>query len=1856
MLQETFFCLQSRTPRTIAAPIGTAGLQTQFSFTLQTVAGASILSADGQHGIWWQVANGSAGSLVLAQFSATAGATQQPVSLEFGTQLFPSIVFLPHPHATGTHVLVTGVTAAGQLFTLPVCLDSTESGISSITADSLRMVDISAHWASLGSPTCLACCPGHLLLGGAQGSVLCVPSAWLLDPRPQRTPASDPHSPLSTPPFELHENSWGIRSLIAGVWQRSSHPAVIALLPLPLSPTPPATNGSSSGQGAASLLLAVYSDSSTRLFHTGRRAHLASDSLDPGGSKRSPMTASLHPSTLAPPAADPAASQAVSLVVHWEAPDTLTKSVSVFSLTWSGQNPNRLSNRRRWELDVSPTTALVACHAPPAAGQLWAVLRAPGAAVQLACFDCSSAGVGQQVGQGCLMEEGLLPLASAGGGGAGDAMHQVLWEASLTLTPPSLHLPGPTTSTATLPTSASHTPDTGPTASTTTSTAAMAASAAQQQVLRRMLSPSSLCRASLRDALTYHGAQMSAAEVEAAPLTQLEAALVAVVQALAARVQRQGQSTAGCWAQLLASYQAAWARRHPLLALLPHPQHPAWLASVRGGGLLGLLRPLTPPEALVAACQAAATHPAPAALSSSSPHPTLPGPGSGVTAGALGTQQQGSGQASPFGLLVNGVGAGMGGVLPDTVAVVARAAGEVGGLAGPLLLDAFSSQVLRGQGAQEQLLPSLAKLLLRGPGARGHRERGGQGLYQGVALGLGGGRGGAYTQPGAGGGAGAGDGHRGQYTSLLEQASRQGLQLPAPPLAITSTHPPLNPANRAATNFLLASTCQAASAQLRLARDALLLLSLLDLEPALGAQVLSASSHAQLQGRVTARLKQLALGAALAAWLCSTPAAAAEAGDAYDPALQALAQLQLSSRALTLQPHPTLAPHPLPQQPTPRLLLTPLAAKLLPSLMPQLSAPDALLQGSSQAAALLLAQLQQGGSQTQQPGPGAGQGPRGAESLRKGFMARVCDLGLTLFESREYAALATLAGLASSSSSSSCAGGRGSGGEAAAGGGGVEAAPCQLLSALSLVGQVAGLQGGARQRAVGQAASNFFSAAAGLVPGGVLHVMLCRLLRHLGSQDLQAALPHLQLAVEEGGQQGGQQQQAVSALQQQLYESAMMLFEREGVPEGALIFARAALQHSTHFSHTSAATASTAPTATTAASQPRRSSGSSRAAGQAIRNKNAAAAAAAEAGLLAAVAAKDALDQQDHLDWQGWLWTNVFTYCCQLERWEDAYAALVSNPLPQRALDCLRQLIRRLTGAGQLLTLCALPLAGTLLLPEHPQPSPAAAGPPAAPLLPRGRDAGAGAAAAWVRGAASRAAGAGVALGNGGGGGGDGSSLRLVSLLEEAVAALQQQASTADVSSQPQPYLVLADFCTARCDYRGAAQAQLAYARRLRAEGSAAHQQLATEVLAAYESALNCLALVDEAEAWLDLQHPWMRLHPLPAPPPPQAASPAPGSSGLPPLPVLTLAELHAEYALVRAAVVVAEEGGVQGLDLSVALSPDTLLSQLLLCSAYDPALALAHATWPPASTALALALGRVAASLATAAAQSQLQQSQDLPSSLDPAAFAPAAKSGQPQHTSSSNTGRSQQERGGQGGRPSGQGSQGVAGTGGSSRGGAGLAGDVVEQQRLRGQGCWGSAAAPLWGKLQALLLRYCNAQAGGSSGVGAGGVRDLMRVAAADAVWRVDRRLGLPLWLLQLFMEDVDGNGQGLPPTASGMAVSGCGPAALLELQLTHDRLQDAVLLVAQCMASWSRTDTRARKQLAATWFPHNTIQALRAQLVLEVEQGRSAAGGLLQRLDGVLQEHLRLAAQDSTSAYAPIADAQAAGPSALTMMAWT
>lgn len=77
-------------------------------------------------------------------------------------------------------------------------------------------------------------------------------------------------------------------------------------------------------------------------------------------------------------------------------------------------------------------------------------------------------------------------------------------------------------------------------------------------------------------------------------------------------------------------------------------------------------------------------------------------------------------------------------------------------------------------------------------------------------------------------------------------------------------------------------------------------------------------------------------------------------------------------------------------------------------------------------------------------------------------------------------------------------------------------------------------------------------------------------------------------------------------------------------------------------------------------------------------------------------------------------------------------------------------------------------------------------------------------------------------------------------------------------------------------------------------------------------------------------------------------------------------------------------------------------------------------------------------------------------------------------------------------------------------------LTADPFERQALLGCGgqVWGARAAPLWAKLRMLL----QGAAGSSALVGAD--TSSLRVAAADAALKADRRLALPLWLVELFM----------------------------------------------------------------------------------------------------------------------------------------
>ncbi|KAF6256778.1 hypothetical protein COO60DRAFT_79441 [Scenedesmus sp. NREL 46B-D3] len=107
-------------------------------------------------------------------------------------------------------------------------------------------------------------------------------------------------------------------------------------------------------------------------------------------------------------------------------------------------------------------------------------------------------------------------------------------------------------------------------------------------------------------------------------------------------------------------------------------------------------------------------------------------------------------------------------------------------------------------------------------------------------------------------------------------------------------------------------------------------------------------------------------------------------------------------------------------------------------------------------------------------------------------------------------------------------------------------------------------------------------------------------------------------------------------------QAVVLLFEREGVTQGALAFARAALG--------------------------------------------------------AVDAAHGPKQQQEKVQQQAALWAGVFNFASELDLAHDAYTAALSNPLPERAAESVRRLVQALVDRGQLQQLLSLPWAGVLLL------------------------------------------------------------------------------------------------------------------------------------------------------------------------------------------------------------------------------------------------------------------------------------------------------------------------------------------------------------------------------------------------------------------------------------------------------------------------------------------------------------------------------------------------------------------------------
>ncbi|EFJ43805.1 hypothetical protein VOLCADRAFT_95953, partial [Volvox carteri f. nagariensis] len=846
--------------------------------------------------------------------------------------------------------------------------------------------------------------------------------------------------------------------------------------------------------------------------------------------------------------------------------------------------------------------------------------------------------------------------------------------------------------------------------------------------------------------------------------------------------------------------------------------------------------------------------------------------------------------------------------------------------------------------------------------------------------------------------------------------------------------------------------------------------------------------------------------------------------------------------------------------------------------------------------------------------------------------ARVLQLGYQLFQVREYGCLAELAALAGAT-------------------GGSEAGP-QFLRGLGItcalaldrqlgrdvvavtergVGAGVAAAGSRRAERISEAAGCFFRAAASLASdaGETLRTILGDLRVELAGGIKQHLTQHKGPASTAAGPQSSQQQQRreVAMLQLQFCEAVMQLFERERAPEGAVIFAEAALEHlrTAYGPAVAPAAASAAAVAVVDPSAPLLP-------GEDRLLQEAAVATAAERG------AREAR-----------LWSNIYYYCVEMRQYDKAYGALLANPLHEARLQNLRHLVHALAQEGQLQTLCTLPFAGVAVL--------------SVPHVSKAK-------------ASVRASGSGMqsepVLGGPGSGPG---SYRTVSLLSEVLDMLHRRAHNSDLSERPQPYQVLYDFLVCRGDFKGAARAMSAYAWRLRAEAPSTAAAVA-EALRAYDDAINCLSLLDAKDAWLDLTDPWLEnLAPHNRTQPPVAARPSSGPSatadaaspasatvaaapaasadnalpfavagpggnngsglgarmgraaasrgvqaGENAAPVATLQSLERERTMLHYCAMVAAR--VAGLEpMRQWDNEDAILRQLLLMGRYEGALALVAGCYGgQGSDAWAKALEAVVSALAAHCTRLQLQDGGEtgcaagsfhVPNEGVPTGGPPLP----PTDLFTEDP------------------------DGGDSASGLGAASAAAVAATLGGR------AAPLWAKLRQLLMQVAEADAAAEQYGGGIRVAWLLRDAAAEAVLRTDPRADLPQWLLDMFLAEP---GSGMAAAPSSMGSWACGPAFLLSLYLRHDRLVAAVEMVTS-QANSAVLNCWFQPRMLLSFFPISNplamvrnhlalyyaapqLELLHTKLTIAQQLGQERSVALLEQLNAAVATHLELVGTDT------------------------
>ncbi|GIL75858.1 hypothetical protein Vretimale_5570 [Volvox reticuliferus] len=1666
------------------------------SFTLQGVGGAVFLQdcvpgAQPGRGIHWQIENSGTGALHLTEFTVHGGAIGPRLTVEAPSQLFPALA------VTGTtdgRLLLAGLFSNGYLLWIRLGVSSSSGAIlAGLSTEMLHGLNLTQPLAPITAPTSLAATPEAVVIGGSSGSVLCVPHTNLED-------GNISHC------FELRDNSWALTKLISGVLYRPRQPGVLACVPVTLA--------------QRQLLLVLYDDCVLRVFNVGRRQHVAtleletqvaaggqiSSAVDTGGRQRSNGSRHLVPTYMAAEnsqhtAAAGAAHVAgeshhsggseLTLVVEFEAPDTLSRHTYVYTLSSSAGGRLALSNSVELK---QQETGVVVLEARVSGDTVWLLVRSQGWAKVLG-FDRNRGG---KMSNALLADSASERVGSLTGGvGNGAEVDQELWECLLEAFPEHL--------------------------------------SAEAQVCHAMLVPGQTCRASLRDALSDHGATVSYLEVENGSFAKLQSWMREAVLNLQLRMP--SASVPECWMSFLATYRKHWACHHPPLGLILHPGSPEWLGLARGGSMLCMLRPSAFVEMLSSRLR-----------------------------------------------------------LRGDVDDLHHCAVEAGSLLGPLVQEACLVLLVAGVDPLERLIPRLCETLHRGPSTAGGGG-GGSGMAAGVSS----------SGPGGGPRAAAltdsareaqqhwrqrrlqvisAIGRRlGSHASLVDSMSayldamNQSTPEPCVNMAPSGGGAALVSGN-AATTFLVSTGRQICRAVATAGLHAALLLGLAVQQGALGITPLAREVLVELEGTLLPFVCELLQRAALGLWLTETPSCKGEPAE-MEPTLSGLKHLHLGRKARK-DPEAEV-PSPSASQceqlsvgsggaaakaavaavssvPSGDISL---AARLVPAFFASCrKAQLDLLSGPEFAGHLFTLYLQYGGIAGQQ--------------LKIPVAARVLQLGCQLSKMCEYGNLAELSQLAGAKGSADA-------GPQFLRGMGIARALISELRGDTAQGSWETRKGKVpRAKRVAEAVGCFFRAAGGLASDSsdTFRAILSDLDGKLAG--INQGLPHAasSAAAATRNTQQTQRRREAALWQLQFCEYVMEdLFA--GVPEGAVVFAEAALEH-----------------LRTAYGNPE----------DRINARSPLAVAAAPAGVdPAAMLLQDSTEiVDDPAIREARLWGNIYAYCVEMQQYDRAYAALLANPLPASRLQNLRHLVHVLITGRRLQTLCTLPLAGVVVVP--------------ASEVTVAKDC-AGSSRSQIEAQQT------VEPGFGSGYGYGSASLRTVSLLSQVLDLLHRR--TGEISESPQPYQVLYDFLVCRNDFKGAARAMTAYAWRLRSEGSDTQATIA-EALRAYELAISCLSQLPADEAWLDLTDPWMKEHvkirnkhhhmpghlarsvaaeggiaTVAAAADGQLASaavatlggsgaerrdgglvsmlPAGGDSGM----VATLQSLKRERTLLFYSSMVAAR--VPGLrPLRQWDNEEAILQQLLLLGRYDGAQALVEGCGGGQGGAQWLKyMQLVVENLAEHSTVLQLQDG-----GLTPNGERPPRRRLEPVVDDFEGLG-------------------------------LGTASAAAVAATLGGR------AAPLWGRLRNLLLQMVNRDRDVELNTGGLPVAWLLRDTAARAVLSTDKRIDLPQWLQDMFLAPP---GDSVAAAPASMGSWSCGPASLLVLYVQHNRLPAAVDLVCSQVDLWSNEDVLRRRQHCAAWMPYPQVELLRAKLVVSKQLNEQRFGALLEQLDAAMAAHVELVRMDT------------------------